>query len=297
MSLKDTLWAVTACLLWSSAFVLVKFGLHDLPPFLFGGTRFIIAGLMLLPLIGSIRRMWCEVRNNIQFILFTSFFQTVVLYGLFFVAMQYVRGAQASIIIGSSPVVSAIVAHIMQKDDKMTLRTTLAMLLGVLGIVIITVSAKPLSGPGSFSELFGIMLLLIGSVSSAVANVLVSNSKGSVNPVILNSVQMFLGGVVLFVIGIFVEKTPAFPLPMTFWLILGWLSFISAAGFSIWFHLLKRVKVSKLNIWKFLLPVGGSVLSWCFLPDESPEFTSVLGIILVCSAIFLCQRQEGDKAA
>ena len=118
MSFKDTLWAIFACLLWSSAFVLVKFGLRDVPPFLFGGARFMLAGLMLLPLISSLPRVLCELRNNIKLVLFTSLFQTVILYGLFFVAMQYVRGAQASIIIGSSPVVSAIVAHIMQKNGE-----------------------------------------------------------------------------------------------------------------------------------------------------------------------------------
>lgn len=290
MNFRDTSLAIIACLLWSSAFVLIKLGLRDVPPFLFGGTRFIIAGLILLPLIGSLRRAFCELRNNVKLFLFTSLFQTVVLYGLFFVAMQYVRGAQASIIIGSSPVVSAIVAHIMQKNDKMTIKTTLSMLLGVLGIVVITLSSKPWSASEGWFEFIGIILLLAGSVSSAVANVLVSKSQGSIRPVTLNSVQMFMGGVVLLLIGSFFESAPAFPVPANFWWVLGGLAFISAAGFSIWFHLLKRIKVSKLNTWKFLIPVGGSILSWCFLPNEYPEPAGIAGIFLVCSAIFLCQR-------
>ena len=292
MRLQDTLWAVAASLIWSSAFVLVKFGLNDMPPFLFGGSRFILAGLMLLPFINSPYRAFCEIRRNLRLVVFTSLFQTVLLYGLFFVAMQYVRGAQASIIIGSSPVVSAIVAHFMQKNDKMTVRTTLSMLLGVVGVAVITLSSKPWSGNGSIAEFAGILLLLIGSVSSAVANVLVSNSRGAVNPITLNSIQMSAGGVILLLTGLLSEKVPAFPLPSGFWWVLAGLAFISAAGFSIWFHLLKHVKVSKLNTWKFLIPVGGSILSWCFLPDESPDITSVTGIILVCSAIFLCQRPE-----
>ena len=295
MSFRDILWAIFACLLWSSAFVLVKFGLRDAPPFLFGGARFMLAGLMLLPLIGSLPRVFCELRNNVKLFLFTSLFQTVVLYGLFFVAMQYVRGAQASIIIGSSPVVSAIVAHFMQKNDKMTIKTTLSMLLGVLGIVVITLSSKPWTAGDGFAEFIGIILLLAGSVSSAVANVLVSNSQGSVRPVTLNSIQMLMGGLILLVVGSIFETAPAFPVPANFWWVLGGLAFISAAGFSIWFHLLKRIKVSKLNTWKFLIPVGGSILSWCFLPNEHPDITGIFGIILVCSAIFLCQRPEKTR--
>ena len=292
MNLKETSLAITACLLWSSAFVLVKFGLRDAPPFLFGGARFILAGVMLFPLVRSWRRAFCDIRGNYRLFIATSLFQTLFLYGLFFIAMQYVRGAQASIIIGSSPVVSAIVAHIMQKNDKMNLKTTLAMLLGVLGVTVITLSSKPWSGETGFAEFAGIILLLLGSVSSAVANVVVSKSDGKVNPITLNGVQMFLGGVLLFLIGLIVETPPSSVPSAGFWWVLAGLSFISASGFTIWFYLLKRIKVSKLNTWKFLIPVGGSILSWCFLPGEHPEITGIIGIVLVCSAIFLCQRPQ-----
>ena len=288
MNLKDQLLAIFACLLWSSAFVLVKFGLEDMPPFLLGGTRFILAGLMLAPFIRPGRKAFKELAASLALVAKTSFFQTVLLYGLFFVSMQYVRGAQASIIIGSSPIVSAVVAHVMQKNDKLSVSKTLSILLGVAGIVIIMISSKPW-GPTGGIEFFGMTLLLLGSVSSAVGNVLVSESDKAIPPVLLNGSQMFLGGLVLFVVGLAVEPFPAEPPPSDFCWALAGLAFISAAGFSIWFHLLGHVKVSTLNTWKFLIPVGGSILSWCFIPSEKPDFSAVAGIILVCSAIALCQ--------
>ena len=287
MKFKHQSLAISACLLWSSAFVLVKFGLEEMPPFLLGGARFILAGLMLLPFLHPNAT---TIRENLKLILKTSLFQTIILYGLFFVSLQYVRGAQASIIIGSSPIVSAIVAHIMQKNDKLTIAGTLSILLGVLGVTIIVVSSKPWQ-PGGTAEFIGILLLLLGSISSAVANVFVSDSDRTISPVLLNSSQMFIGGVALAAIGLFFEPLPTSPPPTIFWWGLAGLAFISAAGFSIWFYLLGHVKVSKLNTWKFLIPVGGSILSWCFLPGEHPDIASVSGIILVCSAIILCQRK------
>jgi drug/metabolite transporter (DMT)-like permease len=64
---------------------------------------------------------------------------------------------------------------------------------------------------------------------------------------------------------------------------------MSAAAFSIWFTLLKRpnVKVSVINIWKFIIPVFGTILSWVLLPDESPDFIAILGMVIIGISIIL----------
>ncbi|MDO9615807.1 MAG: hypothetical protein Q7J86_14945, partial [Bacteroidota bacterium] len=41
------------------------------------------------------------------------------------------------------------------------------------------------------------------------------------------------------------------------------------------------------SIWKFLIPVAGAILSWLLLPDESPDFVSVSGMILIASSLLI----------
>jgi drug/metabolite transporter (DMT)-like permease len=62
-----------------------------------------------------------------------------------------------------------------------------------------------------------------------------------------------------------------------------WLSLIAAIGFSLWFVVLNMpgVKVSEINVWKFIIPVLGAVLSWIILPDEKPEWIVIAGMVLV----------------
>lgn len=75
--------------------------------------------------------------------------------------------------------------------------------------------------------------------------------------------------------------------------VLLYLSFISAAAFSIWFHLLNipEVKVSELNMWKFLIPVFGAVFSWIILPGEVPTPVLVTGMIVISVSIFFYFRK------
>ncbi|MCK5461551.1 MAG: hypothetical protein KAI95_01000, partial [Bacteroidales bacterium] len=41
------------------------------------------------------------------------------------------------------------------------------------------------------------------------------------------------------------------------------------------------IKVSELNVWKFLIPVFGAMLSWIILVDEHPETIALIGMLLI----------------
>ncbi len=279
--------AIFACFLWSTAFVAVKTGLNwGAKPFAFAGLRFILSGILLIPFCGSFFKYIKNIKKNVKTIFWVSIFQTFLLYGFFFWGITLVPGALAAIIIGSSPLSSAIAAHFFSHDDKMNSSKISSILVGILGIIIISVSRKPWQEAG-LKEFFGVILLLLGTFTSAFGNILVSKTKGKINPFVLNSSQIFLGGVFLFILSLIVEGTPNLNLPHQFYISLLWLSLISAIAFSLWFLLLQKpeVKVSEINIWKFIVPVFGAGISWLMLANENPDWVSVLGMILVSLSI------------
>jgi drug/metabolite transporter (DMT)-like permease len=108
-------------------------------------------------------------------------------------------------------------------------------------------------------------------------------------PLVLSSSTLFLGGLILYAISFPVEGIPVYDFPPKYWLVLGWLSFMGAAAFSIWFHLLQRpgVKVSELNLWKFIIPVVGAIMSWLIVPDENPEWITITGMIIITASLII----------
>jgi drug/metabolite transporter (DMT)-like permease len=91
----------------------------------------------------------------------------------------------------------------------------------------------------------------------------------------------------LTLVSIPVEGVNLGPFPLEYYAALAWLSFLSAAAISIWFVLLKRpeVKVSVLNVWKFLIPVSGALLSWLILENENPDIISVSGMVVIAISL------------
>lgn len=287
-NLRNTLLAIIACLLWSTAFVGIKTGLQYTTPLQFAGLRFFFSGLLLLPLIPSVSKLITAIRQNSWLILQVSAFQTFILYALFYWGVDMIDGALAAIIIGSQPLFAALTAHIMMKNDKMSLRKMLIISSGIGGIVLIALP-KGINGPDEWTELLGMALLVLANIASGIGNVVVSKNRQSISPLVLNASQMIFGGMLLFIVSLFTEPFSGFAFPGEYYIALAWLSFLSATAFSIWFFLLQKpnIKVSDLNIYKFIIPVFGATLSWLILPDESPDIISITGMLIIGASVVL----------
>ncbi len=288
LSFKNILLAIIACLLWSTAFAGVKIGLQYSKPLSFAGIRFMLSGLMLLVFAGNLKNYIKTILENFPLVLLVSIVQTFVVYALFYTGMTMIDGALAAIVIGSAPLVSAIAAHFFMENDKMTVGKTLSLILGFGGIIIIALSRKPWVMQG-FKEFLGILILLGSTTSGSLGNILIAKNKKVVKPMIFSSAQLLIGGLFLLLFSLPVEGLPKLIDATEYYLALGWLAFLSAGAFAIWFNLLKKpdIKVSELNLWKFIIPVFGAIFSWILLPHEKPELFSIIGMILVALSIIL----------
>ena len=279
--------AVAACLLWSTAFVGVKVGLKYAGPFAFAGQRFMLAGLLLLPFWWSRRPNFRAVCGQAGMILSIALFQTFILYGLFYLGMTLIPGALAAMVIGASPLVTAVLAHYCMTGDRLSPLKGGSLMLGLSGVAVLSLSRQPWVSATGLAEVVGIGVLLLANVAGALGNILVARHKAELDPVFLNSAQLFIGGLGLLLLSLLLEVQPSQPLPWSYYAALGWLAFLSAAAFSIWFVLLRRpgVRVSELNLWKFLIPVCGALFSWLLLPEEGPSQWPVLGMLCIAAAI------------
>lgn len=290
---KITLLAVTACFLWSTAFMSVKNVLLFAPPFFAAGIRFMLAGVILVFFCGSFRQYLFDMKSNLRQVLLLGFVQNFLLYSCFYTSMSMISGSVGAIIGGATPLFSATVAHFLMHDDKLTFKKIAGFMVGVFGVAVIVLESC--TSELKVNSLLGVFLMLSGNFISAFGNIIVAKTKVQMSAKALNSMQIFFGGMMLMVLSLATEDIGAVNITFSFVAFTFWLSIVSAVAFSIWFYLLKdlKVKVSQINVWKFIMPVFGACFSWMLLPGESPTVLSVLGMVLVAFAIWLVYR-NGD---
>jgi drug/metabolite transporter (DMT)-like permease len=289
-------WAIIACLLWSTAYAGIKLGLQYDKPFHFAGVRFIISGLIILPFTVAPSVYFDMIREHWRVIVWVTILQILINYALFYMGLRLVPGALGAVIAGSQPLVTALVAALLHDDDRLTRKKIFTIIFGFSGVILISAGRQAFK-LGTAAELLGVAMIIFANIAAALGNIVVSLKSKMINPYVLSSSSLFAGGVILYLISVPLEGSPDYPLPLDYWLVLLWLSFMAASAFSLWFKLLQRpgVKVSELNLWKFVIPVVGAILSWLIVPDEHPEWLTISGMIIISGSLIMFFTNNGKS--
>ena len=199
--------AILACVFWGSAFAGDKIGFQYADPIFLSGLRFMLAGLLLVPVMIFTKVDILKELKQWRFILLFAFIQTFLQYGLFFMGLNRVPGAISSIIIGAGPLFVAIMAHLMLSNDRMSIRKMLSIGLGFSGIIFISLS-KGGFATGNSSFYTGVALLVLSNITGSFTNIMIVKKKGEkISPVALTSFANFTGGVLLFLTSLVDRKS------------------------------------------------------------------------------------------
>ncbi len=285
--------ATIACMLWGSAFPVIKLsfaelglGSNDIPyKIAFAGVRFTLAGLLLFLYWGFTRQKQDKERAERKEIPWKIFglgiLQTTFQYSLFYVGLSRSSGMKSSIISGLGTLILAVLSHFYYKNDKLTIQKVIGITIGFSSIIWINMG----SGFSWTFEWLGEGLLLLTAVSGAVSTIIAKELGKKYSPVYITATQMTFGGVLLLLIGrngvmdLFARFTPSA------YILLFYSILISAIGFTLWFSLLQYQKAGDMAVFRLIIPVTGSILSAVFLVSESFSVSILAGLASVVVGI------------
>lgn len=285
--------AIVTCLIWGSAFAFAKVGFDYMPPLRLSGYRFITAGLILMPILLFQRYNWKEMKGQYGFVFLFAMIQNFLQYGLFYYGLNLVPASISAIIIGIGPLFITVLAHFSLKDDRITTKKIVSIIFGVSGVVFISLKNDVVISENPQFYL-GLVILTMSNIIGSASNVVVARRTRQLSSIALTAVSCLFGGLMLFLFSLVVEPSDNVGImgyPLKFYGALLWLAMIPAISFSLWYYLLKlpNVKVSEINIWKFLVPVFGVILSWIMLDNESANVYTVIGIVIISLSIIILQ--------
>lgn len=285
--------AMLCCLLWGSAFPLVKIGFswlnissEDIPTeILYAGLRFTLAGVIAIIITSLISGKFLRpTMKSLPKVFSLSMFQTILQYLFFYIGLSNTSGVKASVIEAMNVFVALIVSCLIFRMEKFTAAKIIGSIIGFAGVVIINVSKGDLAGG---LTLKGEGFILISTVAYAFSSVLMKHWSNEENPMMMSAWQFLLGGIVMSILGFALGgRISGFDLRSL--LLLIYLASLSAIAYSLWASLLKYYPVSRIAVYGFMNPVFGFILS-AFLLGESEAFglKSIAALVLVCLGIYI----------
>ena len=273
----------TIYLVWGSTFLAIRIGVRQLPPLLFGGFRFLLAGTLLAAVALVLRERFPRRAIEWRWMVLFSLLMITFSNGISTVALQHVASNHGALLAASSALWIAALGAFGPHGHALTLRGSLGLLCGFVGVALLLWPR----GPVSLGHLGWQGLILIGSLSWAVGTILYRDVALSVGPVAFNAVMMLLGGTWLVLGGLATGELPRWEwrpggiAAMVYLAVFG-----SALAYTAYSWLLKRVPADRVGTFAYVNPAVAAVLGWAVL-GESLGALQLAGMLVVLLGVAL----------
>ncbi len=283
-------------LVWGSTFLAIRIGVHEVPPFLLAAIRFTTGGLVLYGWALARgerqpdRRQWASIA-----VLGVLIF--AIDYGLVFWAEQRVASGVAAIMLASIPAFMALSEIIFLRTQKLTLRLSVALLIGLGGVGVLV--SRSLDLGGTPIDRLGAGALIISSISWGLASAFSRVQPLPSSKVMSAGAQMLLGGVFLAIVSVTLGEPHGFDpaaVSLGAWVALLYLIVPgSIIAFTAYVWLLHHESPTRVGTYAYVNPVVAVLLGY-FLAGEELGLRTILGTLFILVSVVVITTTKKPAA-
>src|SRR5579859_2136299 len=273
------------CVFWGSTYLAIKIGVTELPPFLFAGLRFLIAGLLLFAIARALgdrlprRSDWATLA--IVGVLLLAGGNAFVVW-----SEQYVGSGIASVFVVTVAIWTALFdAIIPGGQSELTWRIIAGLLLGFFGTVLL-VGATPAEILAADKR--GPIALTLASASWALGTVYAKRHPTHASPYMGAAFQMIVGGATVALIGTVLGEWPAWHLSARGVGAIAYLVvFGSILGYSAYSYALRHASATVVGTYAYVNPVIAVMLGWLLLREPVVGRTFIAMAMILTGVIWI----------
>jgi len=276
MSPRDLLLALIVVIAWGVNFVVIKVGLHGVPPMLLGALRFMLAAF---PAIFFVKRPQLPWRWLLAYGVTISLGQFAFLFSAMYVGMP---AGLASLVLQAQAFFTLIFAAIFL-HERFRLPNVAGLLIAAAGLAVIGMQG------GHAMTLAGFLLTLCAACSWALGNI-VTKKVGKVDLVGLVVWGSLIPPLPFLALSYALEGPQRIAAAlsgisaMSIFAIV-YLAFIATLiGYGLWSRLLSRYPASQVAPFSLLVPIVGLASASLFL-DERLSGAQIAGAVLVMAGL------------
>jgi drug/metabolite transporter (DMT)-like permease len=286
--------------IWGSTYLAIRFAVETLPPMLMVGSRFLVAGAVLMLWARWRDGRWPSARD----------WKTSAVSGSLMLAggngavvwaEQKVPSGIAALLVAVVPVWMVMLDWLLPGGRRPGAPVFAGLAMGLAGLALL-VGPSALQGRGDGVDLVSAGVLLAGSLSWAVASLYTQRAPRATTGSLGSASQMIAGGVCSVLIGVVRGEPAQLDLAHASALSLGALAYLivfgSLIGFTAYLYMLAHTTAAKAATYAYVNPVVAVLLGWAFAGEPVTTRTLVAAaVILGGVAIITLARDAGPEKA
>jgi drug/metabolite transporter (DMT)-like permease len=278
-------------LLWSTGYLGAKAGLPYAEPFTLLFLRFVLALVLLAPLVmwlGPAMAMSARERGHLM--VSGLLLHGVYLGGVFAAIELGLSAGLTALIVGAQPLLTSLAAPLLF-GERPGVRHWVGILLGLAGITLI------LGGGADADFALPALLAAVAALGGITAGTLYQKRFCSRHDLLAVTVHQYLPTAVLFGAAALVFETREIDWTVPFVAALLWLVLaLSLGAILLLTHLIKHGEAARVSSLFYLVPPVTAVEAW-LLFDEPLGWGKVAGIALVALGVWLVMRRPSRPEA
>ncbi len=294
-SSKRTLWIAFAAvyLVWGSTYLAIKYAVQTIPPYLMGGSRFLVSGLILFLWAGRrggekpTRRQWRDA----------AIVGTLLLCGgngAVAWAEQRVPSGITALLVASVPLWMVVIDWLRPHGRRPPAVVGLGLIVGLGGVAVLALPGSAQAAGGV--DRAGALVLLLGSISWAAGSIYSRHGARPASAEMATALQMITGSAALFVVAAAAGEIGAFhPAAVTRASVLGWgylVTFGALVGFTAYIYLLRETTPAKATTYAYVNPIVAVALGW-MIAGEPITLRTVFAAAIILASVALISLAGG----
>jgi drug/metabolite transporter (DMT)-like permease len=276
--------ALLVTIIWSSTFVIVKFGLETLGPLTIAGLRYFFGSLVLLPFLIIRKNKSRPISNNLWLrLVLIGISSYTIGNGALFWGLKYIPATTGSFLMGFIPLLVLIGGVVFLKEIP-TRWQILGVLLSLFGSGLFFSSGLM---PGETRGLIILSVGLLGFMSFSLLGRGIARDK-ELDTLRLTILPLMIGGGVSLILAFLVEGWPVITVQGI--LVVAWLAIINTAfGYLLYNHSLQNLTALEMNMIMNLSPLFTALLGWVLLGERLATI-QITGMLVMITGVVLVQQ-------
>lgn len=284
MTLRDRLLALLVVVIWGMNFVVIKYGLQGVPPFLLAGLRFLLVGVPAIFFIPRPKLPWTWL---VYYGLTMSFGQ----FALLFLAIKLGMPAGLASLVIQAQVFFTLLLGMVLMGDKLHANHLAGIAVACAGMLLLALASLRHQLGGSAVPLAGLLLTLGAAFSWALGNmankkIMATFPQQGILPLVVWSalipVLPFLACSWLFDDRLQVVASLVHP-QLSSVLVVLYLAFAATLfGYSVWGNLLARYETWRVAPLALLVPLVGLIGAWAIVGEALSALQAAGALLVLC---------------
>jgi drug/metabolite transporter (DMT)-like permease len=280
-------------IIWGSTYLAIRYAIETIPPFIMGGTRFLVSGALLYLWArsrGASRPTKLHWRNAI----IAGGFLLLGGNGAVVWAEQFVPSGLTALLVSILPVWLVIIEWVRPPRKRPTGAVLVGLVLGFIGIIVL-VGPGNVGGQGDVRPL-GALVLIFGSLSWAIGSFWSRDAKLPESALLTTGMEMLGGGALLIIVGAMSGELSHLDIhhvsrSSTVGLVY-LITFGSLLGFTSYIWLLDKVSPAHLGTYAYVNPIVAVVLGWAIAGERLSIRTGVAAAIVICAVALITSARN-----